>query len=145
MLRRRPELRREIDGVAVHPYSPTPRDVLNALAAARTALNGLGLARVPLYVTEIGWSTSPSAGGKYAPPQLRPGYIQALFTALGHTNCAVAAVMLYAWMTPERNPSDGNDWLGIHPPAGGDTPDTRAFIDAVRAARSAGPSVDICG
>jgi polysaccharide biosynthesis protein PslG len=144
MLRARPELRREIDGVALHPYSPTPDDVLRAVVAGRQAMDGLGLAQVPLYVTEIGWSTSTSADGKYAPAHLRPGYLETLFTTFGHTNCGIAAAILYAWMTPERNPAEGNDWLGIHPPAGGNTQDVRAFTAGVRAARSPGPSVNIC-
>jgi hypothetical protein len=145
MLSARPELRGQIDGVAIHPYAPTPDDVLHGVVTARQAMNGLGLAKVPLYVTEIGWSTSPSAAGKYAPARLRPGYLETLFTTLGHTNCGIAATILYAWMTPERNPAEGNDWLGIHPPAGGDTPDVRAFTNGVRAARSPRRAVNICG
>jgi hypothetical protein len=35
-------------------------------------------------------------------------------TTLGHLNCGVAAAVLYTWMSPERNPNDGQEWYGIN-------------------------------
>jgi hypothetical protein len=94
-----------------------------------------------LYVTEFGWATSPPGGPHYLPETLRPAYIELALAALGHLDCGVTAVLLYAWITPERNPSDSNDWFGISPPGGGDTSDTRAFVAGLRAAAAPGAAV----
>jgi hypothetical protein len=145
MMSARPSLRGHIDGIAVHPYWPTPSYVLQALGSYRNLMNSLGLRGVPMYVTEVGWSTSRAGQGKFAPPRLRPGYIETLFAAFGHTNCGLAAAVLYSWMTPERNRAIGDDWLGIHPPRGGSTPDTRAFTAGLRLAASPAPTVRACG
>ncbi len=78
---------------------------------------------MPLYVTEFGWTTMPAGTVDYAPESKRPGYVQATIPALGHTDCGVAAVLLYTWVTPERDPANGQDWYGIASPNGGSTPD----------------------
>ncbi|MGH2858007.1 MAG: hypothetical protein ACRDMJ_11045, partial [Solirubrobacteraceae bacterium] len=52
----RPRLRGHIDGVAIHPYG-NPATVISKVRAARAALSSLGMAAVPLYVTEFGWTT----------------------------------------------------------------------------------------
>jgi hypothetical protein len=144
MLRALPTLRNHIDGVAVHPYGATPDEVLAKLAQARQALRALGMPTVPLYVTEFGWTTSPRGALDYLPERRRPAFIQQALTALGHTDCGLVAVLLYAWVTPERDRANSEDWFGIHPPGGGSSPDTLAFRRGLRAATSAGPAVSAC-
>jgi polysaccharide biosynthesis protein PslG len=131
----------KLDGVGIHPYGPNPQAVLGSVRGARAALSAAGLANVPLYVTEFGWATSPPGGPHYLPESLRPAYIQQALTALGHLDCGIAAVLLYAWVTPQSDPSDSNDWFGIHPPGGGDTPDMRAFTQGLHDAAAPGPTV----
>ena len=58
MLHAQPRLRGHVDGVAIHPYG-TPAAIVAKVRAARAALDGLGMASVPLYVTEFGWTTDP--------------------------------------------------------------------------------------
>jgi hypothetical protein len=139
-----PGLGARIGGVAIHPYGATPLAVLGRVRKARTTLAGLGLAATRLYVTEFGWTTSPPGALDYLPERLRPGYIAQTLAALGHTNCGLSAVLLYAWVTPERNPADSQDWFGIHPPGGGSPPDTTAFVRGLSAARSPGPALAVC-
>jgi hypothetical protein len=131
----------KLDGVGIHPYGPNPQAVLASVRHARAALSAAGLGSVPLYVTEFGWATSPPGGQHYLPESLRPAYIQRTLAALGHLDCGVAAVLLYAWVTPQNDPSDSNDWFGIHPPSGGDTPDMRAFTQGLHDAAAPGPTV----
>jgi hypothetical protein len=145
MLTADPALHGAIDGVAIHPYGRTPERVLRSVGAARGALDSLGLPDVPLYVTELGWTTSPPGALDYLPERLRPGYIERAISELGHVDCGVAATILYTWVTPERNPADPQDWFGIHPPGGGSSPDAEAFAAAVRAAQAPGPTIDTCG
>ena len=139
-----PELRGHIDGVGIHPYAPTPDGVISTVARARATLAALGLASVPLYVTEFGWPTLPANSQDWAPQRLRPRYIRRTIATLGHTNCGVAMTVLYTWVTPERDPADREDWFGIHSPAGADTPDVRALTAGLRAATASGPAVDAC-
>ena len=139
-----PQLRGHIDGVGIHPYGATPQDVLASVRSARLALDSLGLGTVPLYVTEFGWTTHPPGALDWAPPGLRPAYIARTFAALGHLDCGVSDALLYAWVTPERNPANPQDWFGISPPGGGSTPDTVAFAEGLRAASSPAATIALC-
>jgi hypothetical protein len=145
MLAADPALRGQIDGVAIHPYGRTPERILHSVRGARLELDALRLATVPLYVTELGWTTRPPGALDYLPERLRPGYIERAIAALGHVDCGVAATILYTWVTPERVPADPQDWFGIHPPDGGSSPDTDAFAAGIRAATAPAPSVPLCG
>ena len=78
--------------------------MIATVARARGTLAALGLASVPLYVTEFGWPTLPPHSQDWAPDRLRPGYIQRTITALGHINCGVAMAILYTWVTPRARP-----------------------------------------
>ncbi|HUE28290.1 MAG TPA: hypothetical protein VMP89_16065, partial [Solirubrobacteraceae bacterium] len=80
----------------------------------------------------------------YLPERLRPGYIQLTLAALGHLDCGVAAALLYTWVTPERDPSNAQDWFGISPPGGGATPGTAAFAAGLRAATAPAPTDALC-
>jgi hypothetical protein len=138
-----PGLRGQIDGVSIHPYASTPGHVLAGVRDARLAMRSVGLAGVPLYVTEIGWTTHGS-GFDSASAAERPGFISTTISTLGHTDCGVAAVMLYAWTTPERNAANPEDWFGISPPGAGGSPDTAAFTTAIAAAEAPAPPVLLC-
>ena len=61
MLRARPDARRRLDGVAVHPYAADANQALARVAQLRAALAAAGLRRLPIYVTELGWPTSARA------------------------------------------------------------------------------------
>jgi hypothetical protein len=144
MLAAAPALAGQIDGVAIHPYAATPADVLVAVRDARLAMRSDGLASVALYVTEFGWTTHQSRSRDSAPELARPGYISSTISTLGHTDCGIAAVLLYAWATPERDPANAQDWFGISPPGAGGSPDTAAFASGLHAAAAPGPTVSLC-
>jgi hypothetical protein len=143
MLAALPALRGQLDGVAVHPYG-NPLVVLGKLRSDRSTLNRLGLASVPLYVSEFGWTTSPPGTLNYAPSATRPRYIEATMDALGHLDCGVAAAILYTWVTPQRNPADREDWYGIHGPTGTPTSSSEAFSRGLRRATEPAPEVPLC-
>ena len=135
MARADPQLRGHVDGVALHPYG-NPAVVLARVRGARAALVSAGMGTVPLYVTEFGWTTQPPGAINHAPASRRPADIQSVLQALGHLDCGLAATLLYTWVTPERDATDGQDWYGIANPAdpGAATPDTQAFTAGLRAA-----------
>lgn len=51
------DMRKLVDAVAVHPYGKSPRVVLKGTEEMRVVLDDLGARKVPLWVTEFGWST----------------------------------------------------------------------------------------
>jgi hypothetical protein len=144
MLAADPALRGAIDGVAIHPYGRTPLRVLRSVREARLTLDSLGLQPVPLWITELGWTTSPPGALDYLPERLRPNYIRRTVTVLGHLNCGLAATILYTWLTPEHDPADPQDWFGINPPDGGSSPDVQAFATAIRAASAPAATIPVC-
>jgi hypothetical protein len=143
MLLARPQLEGHIDGVAIHPYG-SPSVVLQKVRADRATLTSLGLGTVPLYVTEFGWTTQPVGALNYASARVRPTDIARTLTALGRVDCGIAASVLYTWVTPERDPSDSEDWYGIHAPGGANTIDTAAFSDGLRQASTPAPEIPLC-
>jgi hypothetical protein len=130
-----PVLRSQIDGVAIHPYAATPSAVLARVVQARQTLATLGLATVPLYVTEFGWTTSPQGALDWLPARLRPGYVESTLASLAASGCGVAAALLYTWFSPARNPSDAQQWFGIS----GSSTDVDAFAAGLREATRARP------
>jgi hypothetical protein len=141
----RPDLRGRIDGVGVHPYLASPPQIIGAMRTDRTVLRALGLANVPLYVTEFGWTVRPRGTLHWLPGPLRPSYISDSFQALAHTDCGIAAVFLYTWVTPQQDAANGEDWFGINPPQGGSSPSTRAFAAGIRLATRAQAPLPVCG
>jgi hypothetical protein len=99
---------------------------------------------VPLYVTEFGWSTRPAGALHYAAAAVRPGYVARTLPDLAHSGCGVSAVLLYTWITPERDPSNPEDWFGIAPPRGGPAPDVAALAQGVREASTPAPQSAAC-
>ncbi len=143
----RPDARGHIDGVGFHPYERTPLAVLGRVRDARRAMSGLGLGSVPLYITELGWATSPATSMKYAPPNLRPGYLTSAAEGLARADCGIAAVVVYTWVTPERDPGSEEDWFGIEHPDGTPSPSSRAYAGVVAQAPrlQSLPRVRLCG
>ena len=140
----RPQLRGHIDGVAVHPYG-TPTVVLAKIRSDRATLVALGMAGVPLYATEFGWTTTPPGALDYVPPGLRPAYISDTVAALGHLDCGLAASVLYTWYSPAQDPADSQQWYGIDSPTGAPTADTEAFAQGLRRAKAPARKLRICG
>lgn len=155
MVAARAAIARDVDAVAIHPYGDTPVVVAGRVRAARATLSRLGMGRVPLYVTEFGWTTHPSGALNYAPEARRGDYIEATMALLGHTDCGIAAVLLYTWITPGGDSSNPQDWYGLR--IGGlegglvvdqmvDHPrgDVQAFADGVQKASAAAPTASLC-
>ena len=152
MLAARPALAGHIDGVGVHLYEVNPRRVFARVRGIRRVLDAHGLASVPMYITELGWSTSPvnrTINPYGAPERLRPAYIARTVGTLGRSDCGIGAILVYSWVTPERDPGFLGDWYGINPPPGrgsaSPSADVAAFTGAVRSASSAGPPATVCG
>jgi hypothetical protein len=119
--------------------------MLGWLKTARETMVRLGMADVPLYVTEFGWTVRPRGAPHWVPGRVRPGYIRRSFAALAHTDCGIGGAYLYTWVTPGRDPRNGEDWFGIHLPATGSRQNTLALAEGIAAARRPGPLIRLCG
>lgn len=134
----RPALRGSVDAVGIHPYASRPAGVLSEVGAVRAALDALGEHEVPLWITEVGWTTNPPTADRYAPDPVRAKWlaqVTATLRAAGRA-CGIAAVIPYTWVTPQRNVADREDWYGIYDPSGHDTTTSLAYD---RAAHGGGP------
>jgi hypothetical protein len=127
-----PDLRGHIDGIGLHPYGTDPSGVLSNVTKAKQVLTAAGIGDVPLYITELGWTTHPPSNPSYLPESKRPAYLEQTLAGLGRVRCGLAATIVYTWVTPERNRADGQDWFGIHGPDGAGTPDSAAFAAGIR-------------
>jgi hypothetical protein len=127
-----PDLRGHIDGIGLHPYGVDPAGVLSNVAKAQQVMAAAGIGDVPMYITELGWTTHPPSNPNYLPESKRPAYLEQTLAALRRVRCGLTATIVYTWVTPERNRADGQDWFGIHGPAGAATPDSAAFAAGLR-------------
>jgi len=144
MLAARPQLRGHVDGIGIHPYG-LPTIVLAKIRDDRAMLDAQGMASVPMYVTEFGWTTSPPGALDYVPATRRPSYIERTLAALGHLNCGLTSALLYTWYSPQGNPADSQQWYGLLGPGAAPSSASAAFTKGLQAARSAGSTFPLCG
>jgi hypothetical protein len=131
-----PELRGQVDGLAIHTYAATPARMLAQIRAYRLRLTAPGFGAVPLYVTEYGWSSRPIGRaprgfpvppGSYASPSLRPGFIVQAARDVLASGCNVRMAVFYAWVTPQHTPVTLYQWYGVAAPDGAATPASQAI------------------
>lgn len=139
-----PQLIGHMDGIAAHPYGPTPAAIVASVSADRRLMGRLGLGSVPLWVTEFGWTTSPPGARDYLAAAQRPGYLASTLTGLARAGCGVAAVLAYTWVTEQQNPGISAQWYGIADAGGGSGADVAAFSTGVRAAVALSRSPGSC-
>jgi hypothetical protein len=117
---------RDVDAVGLHPYAATLAVAERSIRETRRALDSLGGRRIPLDITEIGWSTVQ------VPEQTRARWLAALARDLPGSGCRVDVVLPHTWLTPESNRANPEDWFGIANQDGSSKPSGRAYLAAVR-------------
>jgi len=128
----RPELRGQVDGVGLHPYSRSAAGVFAKVRSMRATLESLGEGGVPLHLTELGWVTSGEGSAIVASEDERASLIERTTDALVRSDCGVASVIPYTWMTPEQDSANPEDWYGLaHPGDAGRTPSSEAYRSVV--------------
>lgn len=138
MLRVRPDARGNIDAFALHPYAATPDDAVELIAKLRRRLVALGEGRVPLEITEFGWTTSGNSGN-VVPELTRASYIAAFADTVARSDCGVGALFLYAWTTNQRDYGDPEDWYGVYDGRARQSASAASFNTVVRALDRARP------
>jgi len=88
------------DAVAIHPYSTTPRDALEAVKEARKIMSQFKDKHAPIWITEIGWATG---GNPPTPltvsPQRQAAYLRQAYElfAANRGRLKIAGVIWYSW------------------------------------------------
>ena len=134
MYAHRPGLK--IDAVGFHPYAREPQGVYDKIAAFRHDLDDIAGAGVPMELTEIGWTTTDTSESD------RAGYLREVASTLARTDCGVERVSAYAWLGPEQQAGDREQWFGIANKDGSNKPSASAYAAAVHQMRSSAAPTD---
>ena len=129
---RRPDATGNVDAVAYHPYGTRNDDVrlvLRRIAAMRRTLKGLGMADVPIELTEIGWTTAGTYGA--VPDGRRAAYLRRLVESLAEASCGVESIIAHTWVSLEQDPLNREHWFGLYHPDAIPTTSARAYRTAV--------------
>ena len=129
MVAHRPDLKGNMDAVALHPYARNPQGVYDKIAAFRNDLDSIVGPGIPVELTEIGWSTTDVS------ESTRADYLRELASTLPRTDCGLGRMTAYAWLGPEQDPGDREQWFGIAHKDGSNKPSADAFAASVRMMR----------
>ncbi|HKN94727.1 MAG TPA: hypothetical protein VJU60_10375 [Thermoleophilaceae bacterium] len=123
MFAHRPDLRGNVDAIALHPYQRNLSDVYARIARVREAIDRLAGPSVPIEITEIGWSRSS------VPESERAADLRTLATDLPRSDCNIDRLIPFQWI-------DGyGGTFGIANSNGTPMPSGQAYLDAVRTMR----------
>ena len=148
-----PELRGNVDGVGLHPYTRSAGHVLSIVRRFREGLDKALGRGIPIDVTEVGWYQH-GQGWLHTSDQMRAGKLGFLADALARSNCGVEAFEPYTWLTAENESDDVEDWYGVYSPFFGPLASAEAWNAATarystaaerRRARSPAGRIPACG
>jgi hypothetical protein len=133
----RPQLTGNVDAVAIHPYAPTVRGVMNTIDRTAATLRTLDPRIVSLEITEVGWESAPNGSDVLRVPESdRAARMTGLVAAVVRQRLRdhISALLPYTWWTPKRDTADGEDWYGLAADDGSLTPAGAAYVEAIRSA-----------
>jgi polysaccharide biosynthesis protein PslG len=67
------------DAAAIHPYSATPGDALERVAALRALMRRFGDDEKPIWITEVGWASGGAPSGLTVDPGRQADYLRRTF------------------------------------------------------------------
>lgn len=125
------------DGIAFHPYAPTPVGVVALMRQLSKTLAAHGRPATPLYVNEIGWPRAFGVPAAHAwsgmiADETRAASLSILGDAFQRSDCDVRMYAPYSLIEPEEDKGNVEDWMGMLHRDG--TP-TAAFASLSAAAR----------
>lgn len=131
MFHAEPSLRHNLDAFGWHAYAPDAVADMAQVRSVRAILRKEGASNVPIELTEFGW---PTAGFGAIPEATRADDLSTFARLVSSSDCGVGLVSAYAWLTPEENPVDNEDWYGLAKLQGTLKPSGLAYTVAVRKA-----------
>jgi polysaccharide biosynthesis protein PslG len=131
MFHAEPSLRRALDAFGWHPYAANAKEAMSQVRSVRAILREEGAPRVPIELTEFGWST---AGSSATPENMRTKDLSIFVHLVASSDCGVGLVSAYAWLTSEDSPASTEDWYGLANPNATLKPAGVSYTTAVREA-----------
>jgi len=116
MIHALPMVRGLIDAVGLHPYATDARGVQAIVATMRRSLNADGLSEASIVVTEVGWPVRGHSAANVVSDATRARDLALALRLVVQSGCGVSAFAPYAWTTPQRDPSNSEDWYGLYGP-----------------------------
>jgi hypothetical protein len=127
MVAHRPDLIRQLDGVAFHPYAATADDAVALVVSLRHELVALRMPTASIAITEVGW---PTAGSAWAVSDAqRAAFLSSLDDRLARSNCGVSSFSPHTLVTAEQDPSNHEDWYGLYHPDGSPSASALAYAN----------------
>jgi hypothetical protein len=136
MYAHRPELRSEIQIFGLHPYQETVYWTFRRFAGFRQALDLTVGRRMPIAVTELGYTTTKVTDAE------RGDELSQLTEQMPRSGCDIYDFMPYAWLSPEQDPDDPEQWFGIWNADGTAKPSGTEFVNSVLKMRSLSAPTD---
>jgi hypothetical protein len=135
-----------IDGVAFHPYAPTPLGIVMLVQQLRTALRGAGSSDVPIHVWELGWPRVPNGPGVAhswdagrVSDATRAVNMTLASDALLRSDCGVPDVTPYSLVEKEVDPDNWEQWFGLYNTDGSATDTMVTWAQSIPRFRSESP------
>jgi hypothetical protein len=128
----RPDLRGNVDAVALHPYATSESAALAQVVRLRWGLWFLGSLNAPIIVNEFGWSTAASPPVSDA---WRAQQVAQLTSDLARSDCNVTNVAPYTWI---GNPAFGEpeNSYGMVDANGHQSATAQAYLSTLRGVES---------
>lgn len=109
MLRHRPDLAKQLDAIAYHPYLYAPRDMIRRIRSLRGTLTAGKAGNAPIELTEMGWSTTEVSETQ------RARWMADMTKRLAaDPKLRVTRMIPYGALTEEANPGNWEHWLGLY-------------------------------
>jgi hypothetical protein len=111
--------KRWFDAAAIHPYTSSAANVVQAARLTRAVMNAHGDRRTPLLLTEVGW---PATRGAFASgfnigttPRGQSARITGAVRRLAalRRRLNIGSVCLYTWLSYDRGPKGGFSYAGL--------------------------------
>jgi hypothetical protein len=128
MLAQRPDLRGQLDAVALHPYATTEAAAIALVVRLRWGLWYLGSMNAPIIANEYGWSTGGSAA---VTEDWRAGQTAQLTSDLARSDCKVGGVAPYTW-TGNQAAGGAEAGFGLVDASGAQSATAVAYLSTVR-------------
>lgn len=107
------------DAAAIHPFTREPRNVLRIVGFARDSLRQGGDPRLPLWLTEVSWSSGQKPGRRPYPFETtEPDQAARLSEALSllirnRRKLGIGRIYWERWLSIERDPTDPFNFAGL--------------------------------
>jgi hypothetical protein len=125
---RRPDLRGNLDAVALHPYATTEAAAVALVVRLRWGLWYLGSVNAPILANELGWST---AGSTPTTDAARAPMLAQLASDLARSDCGVTNVAPYTW-TGNQAAGGAEAGYGLVDAAGNQSLAASAYLSTIR-------------